>query len=511
MQADLIIKNAKCLTMTSQPVRDWIAIAGSDILALGMGEDYLPLAGEHTTLMDAAQCTVLPGFIDSHFHVVQTALNAQSVNLRGVHSHEEIGRLVRRARTGGARDSITAIGLDVAFLDEQSFPNRLVLDRYCSDVPLWINCLDYQVSMLNTYGLLYYKVPFTIQGVEKDQNDVATGIFYGQANAMLRRNILENMPQKTRFSAVSEVIPGLLAAGITTVNAVEGGYMYSDKDADFIYESGGDFPVDMVLFYQTMDIEKIKRMGLGRIGASLYLDGTMGARTAALSMEYADCPGRMGSLNYARGQLESFVAECYENHLQLSLYAIGDRAIEAALDAHEYARHRTGITGLRHRLEHVELANARQIRRASEMGIIFSMNPTYETYWGGSGKMYESRLGPRYTCTNMYRSIVDQGVCLVGGSDSDITEYNPMVGIHAAVNHPVAKHRVGVYEALQMYTCNGAFAIGEELRKGTLEPGKLADVILLDRDVLAEPSEALDQVKVLATVKSGELLYNLLN
>ena len=511
MQADLIIQNAKCLTMASQPVQDWIAIAGSDILALGLGEDYLPLAGAHTVLLDAGRRTVLPGFIDSHFHVVQTALNAQSVNLRGVHSHAEIGRRIQSARAGNAQDSITAIGLDVGFLDEQSFPSRLVLDQYCSDVPLWINCLDYQVSMLNTYGLLYYKVPFTIQGVEKDQNDVATGVFYGQANAMLRRNILENMPQKTRFSAVSEIIPGLLAAGITTVNAVEGGYMYSDKDADFIYESGAEFPVDMVLFYQTMDIEKIKRMGLGRIGASLYLDGTMGARTAALSVEYADCPGRMGSLNYGRGQLESFVSECYENQLQLSLYAIGDRAIEAALDAHEYARHHTGITGLRHRLEHVELANPQQIRRAADMGVIFSMNPTYETYWGGRGKMYESRLGPRYQCTNMYRGILDQGVCLVGGSDSDITEYPPMIGIHAAVNHPVARHRVSVYEALQMYTCNGAFAIGEEARRGTLEPGKLADVIVLDCDVLAAPPGQLDQIQVLATIKSGELLYNLIN
>ena len=194
---------------------------------------------------------------------------------------------------------------------------------------------------------------------------------------------------------MSRLMPQLLSTGITTINAMEGGNMYSDKDADFIYEYSEEFPVDIALFYQSMDIEKIKNLYLNRIGGSLYIDGTMGARTAALSFEYADCPGRMGSLRFSQPELNEFVTECYRNNMQLSVYTIGDRAIEMALNAHEFALYHTGIRGLRHRLEHVELSDDRQMERAAEMGIIFSMNPTYEAYWGGKGKMYEQRLGER--------------------------------------------------------------------------------------------------------------------
>lgn len=510
MHADIIIKNAKCLTMKNGDTSDWIAVHNGTILALGMNTAYCELVSENTVIIDAGGNTVLPGFIDSHFHVVQTALNARRIDLSAVHSFEEIGEMIHRAAAEKPGQSIIGMRLQVEQLKEKKFPDRLALDRYCNDVAVWINCLDYQVSMLNTYGLLYYKVPFNMEGVEKDGQSVATGLFRGKANAVLRTNILDGITDKVRKEAVLDIIPGLLGTGITTVNAMEGGYMYSDKDADFIYEYGSEFPVDMALFYQSLDVEKIKRMNLKRIGGSFYVDGTMGARTAALSFEYADRPGTMGSLRYTQSELNEFVLECYKNHLQLSLYTIGDRAIGAALKAHEDALYQTGITGLRHRLEHVELANAEHIRKAKEMGIIFSMNPTYEAYWGGTDKMYRQRLGDNYVKTNMFREIIDQGVCLTGGSDSDITEYNPMIGISAAVNHPVKQHQISVYEALELYTCKAAYAIFAEKEKGTLEVGKTADIVMLDQDILSTPHDMLNQVKVIATIKSGDILYNTL-
>ena len=335
-----------------------------------------------------------------------------------------------------------------------------------------------------------------------------TGIFRKHANAILRTNILKNISDSTRKDATSEIMSTLLMNGITTVNAMEGGFMYCDKDAEFVFEHGNDFPIDMVLFYQTMDIDRIKAMGLNRIGGCLYIDGTFGARTAALSFEYADCPGTMGSLRMSQQELNDFVIQCYKNNLQLALYTIGDRAIESALIAHENALYQTGITGLRHRLEHAELVNDNQIERAKGLNIIFSMQPSYETYWGGRGKMYEQRLGENYKRTNPFKKIIDKGVVICGGSDSDVTEPRPLLGIHSAVNHPVAEHRVDIYEALKMFTCNGAYGIFEENNKGTLEVGKLADVVILDQDILSVPSNDIDKIKVNVTIKSGEILYN---
>lgn len=508
MHADILIRNASCLTMKNKNTANWIAVHNGKILDLGDGEDGNPWIGENTIILDAKKNTVIPGFIDSHFHVVQTALNAQSLNLRDVQSFDEIGQMISQSVAVNSNASITGIRLEAEQLHEMKYPDRMVLDRYCSDQPVWINSLDYQVSMLNTYGLLYYKIPFNLEGVEKDEKDVATGIFRGKANAILRTNILDAITDKTRRSAVAGIVPKLLAVGITTVNAMEGGYMYSNKDAEFIIDHGEEFPVDMALFYQSVDVDKISRKKLSRIGGSLYVDGTMGARTAALSFEYSDCPGKMGSLRYPQNELNHFVTECYKRNLQLSLYTIGDRAISAALLAHEYAAYHTGVTGLRHRLEHVELATVEHMEKARELGIIFSMNPTYEAYWGGPDKMYSQRLGKNFDKTNRFREIVDHGICIAGGSDSDITEFNPILGIASAVNHPVEKHRISVYEALEMYTCNGAYAIFQEHEKGTLEKGKAADIVILDENILVTSQDRLAQVGVAATIKSGEILHN---
>lgn len=508
MYADIIIKNSKCMTMKEKQVFEWLAIKDGKIIELGNGEEYHSLLGDCSIVLDAKGNTVLPGLIDSHFHLVQTALNEESVNLYGVSSFDEIGEKIQKMEQKKPGDAIVGVRLEKEHLQGKQFPSREILDQFSNEVPIWINSLDYQVSMLNTYGLLYYKIPFRTEGIELDSNGVPTGIFRGKANAALRTNILNHYPDKKREQNIRKLIPKLLQVGITTINAMEGGYMYSDKDANFVYEHVEDYDIDMVLFYQCMDIEAVGEKNLKRIGGSLYIDGTMGARTAALTFEYADAPGEMGRLVFSQQELNEFVEKCYLEKLQLSLYTIGDRAIEMALKAHEHASFRTGIRGLRHRMEHVELANLKQIQRANKLGIIFSMNPTYERYWGGPNKMYFQRLGKYFNQTNKFREIIDAGVIVCGGSDSDVCEYNPFIGIHSAVNHPVRSHRISLYEAIQMYTSNAAFAIFEEKNKGSLEIGKLADIIILDREIFSMDEREIDKTRVLCTIKSGKILHN---
>lgn len=402
---------------------------------------------------------------------------------------------------------IRGIGLDQQKLIENRLPTRADLDLFCNDAPVFLNSVEYQKSVLNTYALLYYKIPFTLEGVEFDRNQMPTGIISHHANSILRGNVLRNIPNTKRMEAVQELMQEVVQKGITTINAMEGGRMYSDKDAEFVYESKDSFPIDVTLFYQTMDIELIKEMNLNRIGGCFYLDGTFSARTAALSFDYADSPGTRGGLNFTQEELNEFVLECYSNKLQLALYTIGDRAIEQALTAHEQALARTGNYGLRHRLEHAELPSVDHLKRAADLGILFSMTPAYEYFWGGPGKMNHKRLGDHYRLTNPLRRILDAGIIICGGSDCDVTPADPMLGIHAAVNHPVPEHRVSLIEALRMYTINGAYGIFEEKIKGSLEPGKTADIIILDRDLLETPPEELKEVKVSVTLRKGERLY----
>lgn len=508
MRADILIKNGRCMTMKDRNIMDWIAIEKSRIIAIGNGTEYESFVGNETVVFDVHGSTVLPGFIDSHFHVVQTALNSVSLDLSEVKTHAEMGDKIREASKSFMGDYIRGIRISEGQFQEKVYPGRTFIDKYCNDVPVVLNSMEYQVSILNTCAMLYFKIPFTAEGIEMDRKQMPTGIFRKQANAILRTNILKNISDSVRKDATSEIMSTLLINGITTVNAMEGGFMYSDKDAEFVFEHGSEFPIDMVLFYQTMDIEKVKAMGLNRIGGCLYIDGTFGARTAALSFEYADCPGTMGSLRLSQQELNEFVINCYKNNLQLALYTIGDRAIELAINAHENALYQTGITGLRHRLEHAELINDIQIKRAKDLNLILSMQPSYETYWGGKGKMYEQRLGKNYKKTNPFKKSIENGLIICGGSDSDVTEAKPLLGIHSAANHPVSEHRVDLYEALKMFTCNGAHGIFEENIKGTLEVGKLADVVILDSNILSVPLNQIENVKVCVTIKSGEILFN---
>ncbi len=508
MNKEIIIMNGKCLSMANQTEYDWLLVRDECIYDIGFGADYKKYLNNSSTVIDAKGASVLPGFIDSHFHVVQAAINSTSVDLSSAESFDDIGELILEASKNSRDTVIRGIRLDEQNLKENKLPDRTVLDRFCKELPVFLNTVEYQTSILNTYALLYYKIPFTLEGVEFDDNQVPTGIITHYANAFLRENILRNIPNSRRFDAVKSFSKTMIEKGITTVNAMEGGRLYSDKDAEFIHEYADQFVFDTALFYQTTDISRVKEMNMKRIGGSLYLDGTFSARTAALSFEYHDSPGNRGGLCFTQEELNDFVLDCYINKLQLALYTIGDRAIEQALTAHEYALDRTGNFGLRHRLEHVELPTVKHIKRAKDLGLIFSMSPSYEYIWGGPDKMNYDRLGEKYQLTNPFYEIVKEGVVVCGGSDCDVTPADPLLGIHAAVNHPVEAHRIDLYQAIKLFTCNGAYGIFEETRKGTLEKGKTADIVVLDQDIFKVKADEIKDIKVKCTMKGGSILFN---
>lgn len=516
MKDKLLIKNGRLITMDERQRADWMLISRGRIEAVGSGEDYKAHIddAEHVEVIDAEGKTVLPGFIDSHFHVVKTAVIGRCVDLSEVKNFRELGEKMKsaaaeRKKSGGA---VLGCGLNYETLEEGRFPDRTVLDEYCKNIPAVIYSKDYHALMLNTYGILHYKVPFTYNGMELDEKGIPTGVFRKQAGAKLDETIIASFPDEEIVHAIGDMLPHLFSLGLTTVAAMEGGniklHFGDDREGDLIYKYGDRYPMDMKLFYQTTDVEHVVNMGLSRIGGALYLDGTMGERTAALTFDYADDPGRRGLLCFDQEYLRDFVCHCCENNLQIALDAIGDAAIDAALDAFACAAERFDIKAMRHRIEHAELVTEPQMERAAALGVLLSMQPTYEQIWGSPGGMYEQRLGERYGQTNQFRQVMDAGVMVCGGSDSSVTDPNPMVGIHYAVNHPVPEHRVSLEEALKMYTYNGAYGLFMENRIGSLTSGKAADVVILDRDIEAADPEIIKEIKAEITIKDGNILYS---
>lgn len=508
MQADLLIINGKCYDPDSNETYSWIAINKDRIIGIGKGDSYMPFVENCGEIIDAKHNSVLPGFIDSHCHMVQTAINDVSLNLSEAESFDDIGDFIRTQARKEPGKPIRGIRLDELKLKEKKLPDRYILDRFCDDAPVWINRIEYRTSILNTYALLHYKIPYSVAGIELDNKKMPTGIIEGNANALLRENILNGISSEYKLNALKGVIPGFMSAGVTTAASMEGGYMFCDKDAEFIHKYHNAVPIDLLLYFQTTDIKKVKNMGLGRIGGSLFIDGSFGSRNAALYEDYTDQPGNNGLLYFTQEELNRFLLDCYKNNLQTAVHVIGERAIDLALNAHEYAFKKTGNSGLRHRLEHVELATASHLKRSRELNLIYSMQPAYEHFWGGPDKMYQKRLGDRYKITNPLREILDEGILICGSSESDVTPVNPLLGIHSAVNHPVEKHRVSVPEAIRMFTIDGAFALGEDQLKGSIAVGKMADLVILSEDLLKIESGRIIDVKVKATIKSGNVLFN---
>mgnify|MGYP000836563390 FL=1 len=180
MYADIIIKNGRCVTMCGDGGADWVAAAGKMICAAGRGDDWQKLVRPDTQVIDARGGTVLPGFIDNHFHVMQTAVNMMSVDLGGARSHRELGEMLAAAEK--REGAVLGCQVEESQFEEKRFPDRYVLDKYCSDSPVVLFSKEYHVSMLNTHALLYYKVPFSLEGVELDSSGLPTGIFRRNAN-----------------------------------------------------------------------------------------------------------------------------------------------------------------------------------------------------------------------------------------------------------------------------------------------------------------------------------------
>ena len=508
MHADLLIINGKCYDPGNGEMFSWIAIDKDRIIGIGKGDEYKSFAENSGEIIDANQASVLPGFIDSHCHMVQTAINDASLDLSKAASFDDIGDLIQMQARKDPGKPIRGIRLDELKLKEKRLPDRYILDMFCDDAPVWINRIEYRTSILNTYALLHYKIPYSVTGIELDGKKMPTGIIEGNANALLREDILNGISSEYKLDALKRVIPDFVGAGVTTAASMEGGYMFCDKDAEFINKYHNAFPIDLVLYFQTTDIRKVKNMGLSRIGGSLFIDGSFGSRSAAIYESYTDQPGNNGILFFTQEELNLFMLECYKSNLQTAVHVIGERAIDLALNAHEYAFKKTGNGGLRHRLEHVELATASHLKRSKALNLIYSMQPAYEHFWGGPDKMYQKRLGDRYKTTNPFREILDEGIMICGSSESDVTPVNPLLGINSAVNHPVEKHRVSIKEAIRMFTIDAAYALGEDQSKGSIEIGKLADLVILSEDLFRIKSDCIIDVNVKATIKSGNVLYN---
>jgi hypothetical protein len=300
--------------------------------------------------------------------------------------------------------------------------------------------------------------------------------------------------------------------GVTTVHAMEGSRVDGDRDFKVLMEIRENLKTRVVPFYETFDVNKVKTMGLSRIGGCgrMNLDGEANSYTAALLDSYSDSPNTSGSLTYTQEEIDDFVMKAHLAGLQIGMHAIGDAAIEQLLSAYEKALKNVPVNDHRHRIEHCYLPSENQIERAAALEIILSMQPCLTDLWGGYGGIYYSRFGQnRFQRIDRYRNLFDRGILVCGGSDSPAAGVNPLRDISLLVTNQISsKQSISVKEAIEMYTINGAKAAFEEDKKGSVEKGKYADVVILNDDPFEVPYSKIEDIKVDATIINGEIAYS---
>jgi predicted amidohydrolase YtcJ len=306
---------------------------------------------------------------------------------------------------------------------------------------------------------------------------------------------------------VEAVIAEAHAVGITTLHALEGGDGGDNDSAEAFLARIPSLSLRFVFFYQTTDVKRVLELGLPRIGGCILLDGDVGPRTAALSESYVDDPACYGTLYYTQEEIDAFVLEAHRAGLQVAMHAVGDAAVDQALSAYEAALAAHPREDHRHRIEHCEVIREEQIERARRLGVALAIQPPFNHYWDHT--TYYASIGEeRASRVDPVRSLMRPGLLVAGGSDSTVTPLGPLIGVHAAVNHSLPSERVGVQEALELYTINAARIAFQEQEKGSLEVGKLGDLVVLSEDPLAVHPGWIKDIPVEMTLIGGDVVYD---
>ena len=506
MARQLALINLDVVTMDERRPRAQAVLLAKGRIALVGSTDEVLAAREGGEVLDLRGRALLPGFIDTHVHLMATGIEGVGLRLQDCRSLAEVMNLVRRAAEGQA--VVRALGLDPARLAEQRYPTRAELDEAVSQVPVYLIRRDMHSAVLNSRALALVAAAETKEGWERDP---ATGESTGllRADAWYRASpiLFSLIDEATWQQALAAACRQALSVGATTVHALEGGFTSGDVDlgslSELLERPAAGRP-KVVFWWQTKDVARVKARGLPRIGGCILVDGSFGSHTAALAEPYADRPDRRGELYHTDEELAAFVGEAHAAGLQIALHAIGDRAIGQALRAYEMALTEHPRPDHRHRLEHFMLPTDEQMATAARLGVHIAVQPTFCHQWGGRGGMYWQRVGnDRYARFYPLRAMLARGLKLGGGSDSTVTPLNPLLGIHAAVNRAEAEQRLQPGEALRLFTLDAAHLAFEENETGSIAPGKAADLVVLGANPLAVPPGEIADIPVEMTFVDG--------
>jgi len=508
--ADTVFIDGEIHTLTDpDETYEAVAVRDGEIVRLGATYDVEFLAGTDTEVIDLDGRVLLPGFIDAHTHLTNVGKYLVHADLSTADDLDSAVAALREREqetdVSGESDWVLGYGYDESTWPEDRYLDREDLDSVSEERPVVAFREDLHVASVNSVVIDRYADEMAAANVHYDDGE-PTGVLVEDAVNVVRDVVAPTAEETGRLVAAAQAAAN--ERGVTGVHdMVRGSYapeVYRDMDL------ADELSLRVRINYWSDHLDALIETGLRtnhgsemvRVGAvKSFTDGSFGGRTAKLSEPYHDDTDEYGSWVVDPEELDDIVQTADDAGLQMTVHAIGDEAIDETLDAFERTE---DPGGMRHRVEHVELASEEAIQRFADMGVVASVQPNF-LKWAKDGGLYESRLGARRAETNRYALLNDAGAPLAFGSDC--MPLDPLLGVHHAVNTEVDAQRLSITEALRGYTLGAAYAGFDEARLGTVETGKLADFTVLEQSPWEHDDEIQD-IDVAMTVVDGDVVYD---
>ncbi|MEM0470462.1 MAG: amidohydrolase [Desulfurococcaceae archaeon] len=506
-------------------VVDGLLVYGGRVLYAGPRDAVAILAKSlGGNLVDLHGKTVIPGFIDAHLHLDSLGLSLLTLDLRGVGSIEELKGKLKEYATTAKTKWILGHGWDHELFKERRWPTRWDIDEVVPDKPVLLTRACLHAGVLNTSALELTGLSKShVNGVLRDSSGNPTGIVVEEALKIAREKVKGMLGFKDYLELVKVAQKHLLSQGITTVGFVSCGLtplkalleLWRSGELNIrvrVYLNPVNGGVDIVSVLRNLGVkagfgdDRLKIMGV-----KLFLDGALGARTAWLSEPYSDDPQTSGYPVMDLKKLEEFAKLVDEAGLQLAVHAIGDKAVKEALNV---LRELPGTRKLRHRVEHVSLIKDDDLKLMAELGATAVVQPHFViSDWWAMNRLGRKRVRWLYR----FKSLIDTGIPTSFSTDAPVEPVNPWETVYAAVtrgryeNVPfyedTIQESLNTIEALHAYTYGSAYVMHDERELGSLEQGKFADLLVIDRDPLSTPERELRYIRVLEVYVGGARVW----
>ncbi|MFQ6110057.1 MAG: amidohydrolase [Candidatus Aminicenantales bacterium] len=529
--ANLVLLNGTVWTVNpDQPKAEAVAVKENKIHRVGTSAEMKKWIGPKTRIINMKGGLLLPGFIDSHTHFLDGGFALDSIQLRDAESREEfVARIKEKAEELEEGEWILNGDWDHQRFDPPGLPRKEWIDPVTPDNPVCVNRLDGHMVLANSLALhlagITRDTPSPEGGVilKDPQTGEPTGILKDAAIDLVSRHIPEPT-LKEKLRAARTALKHAIQRGVTSVHDMASATSFE------VYEElqrRGELRARLYVCVPITEVDTLVRLRmkspfgnafLRLAGLKGFVDGSLGSSTALFFEPYLDDPKKRGILHsqmFPEGIMEKRIMKADKAGLQVAIHAIGDRANHIILDIFKRVIEAHGPRDRRWRIEHAQHLLPEDIRRMAELSIIASVQPYHAI---DDGRWAEEKIGhERCRTTYAFRSMIEEGVVLACGSDWTVAPLDPLSGIYAAVTRRTLdgknprgwfpEQKISLEEAIQGYTLNPAYAEFAEEQKGSIEEGKLADLVIIDRNIFEVPPEEIRNAHVKMTILDGEIVF----